>query len=61
MTEAFLIGGVRTPVGRYGGALSSVRPDNLAALVVRDAVHRAGVDPDVVDEVILGTPTGRGR
>jgi acetyl-CoA acetyltransferase len=39
MPEAFLIGGARTPVGRYGGALSSVRPDDLAALTVRAAVR----------------------
>ncbi|HEY5229365.1 MAG TPA: acetyl-CoA C-acyltransferase [Galbitalea sp.] len=54
MSEAFLIGGVRTPVGRYGGVLSSVRPDDLAALVVAEAVARAGIDPALVDEVILG-------
>ena len=54
MTEAFLIGGVRTPVGRYGGVLSSVRPDDLAALVVAEAVARAGIDPALIDEVILG-------
>jgi acetyl-CoA C-acetyltransferase len=42
MTEAFLVGGVRTPVGRYGGALSSVRPDDLAALVLREVVARTG-------------------
>ena len=54
MGEAFLVGGVRTPVGRYGGVLSSVRPDDLAALVVREAVARAGVDPATIDEVILG-------
>lgn len=54
MTEAFLVGGVRTPTGRYAGALSSVRPDDLAALVVREAVERAGVDPEAIDEVILG-------
>jgi 3-oxoadipyl-CoA thiolase len=61
MTEAFLIGGARTPVGRYGGALSSVRPDDLAALVVREAVVRAGIDPDTVDEVILGNANGAGE
>jgi 3-oxoadipyl-CoA thiolase len=61
MTEAFLIGGARTPVGRYGGALSSVRPDDLAALVVREAVVRAGIDPDSVDEVILGNANGAGE
>jgi acetyl-CoA C-acetyltransferase len=54
MAEAFLVGGVRTPVGRYGGVLAGVRPDDLAALVVREAVARAGVDPALIDEVILG-------
>ena len=61
MAEAFLIGGARTPVGRYGGALSAVRPDDLAALVVKEAVHRAGVDPDAVDEVIFGNANGAGE
>src|SRR5580692_3327299 len=54
MGEAFLVGGVRTPVGRYGGVLSSVRPDDLAALVVAEAVSRARIDPALIDEVILG-------
>ncbi|MHA7221686.1 thiolase family protein [Arthrobacter sp. RHLT1-20] len=54
MPEAFLVGGVRTPVGRYGGALATVRPDDLAALVLQAAVARAGIDPDGIDEVILG-------
>jgi acetyl-CoA C-acetyltransferase len=61
MAEAFLIGGARTPVGRYGGALSAVRPDDLAALVVKDAVARAGIDPDAVEEVILGNANGAGE
>jgi acetyl-CoA C-acetyltransferase len=61
MVEAFLVGGARTPVGRYGGALSAVRPDDLAALVVREAVLRAGVDPDTIDEVILGNANGAGE
>ncbi|WP_026549080.1 acetyl-CoA C-acyltransferase [Arthrobacter sp. Br18] len=61
MAEAFLVGGVRTPVGRYGGALSSVRPDDLAALVVREAVSRAGIDPSTIDEVILGNANGAGE
>ncbi|QTG81000.1 thiolase family protein [Arthrobacter crystallopoietes] len=61
MAEAFLIGGARTPIGRYGGALSAVRPDDLAALVVKEAVHRAGVDPDAVDEVIFGNANGAGE
>ncbi|MEV7527263.1 thiolase family protein [Agrococcus sediminis] len=54
MPEAFLVGGARTPVGRYGGALAGVRPDDLAALVVGEAVARAGIDPALIDEVILG-------
>ncbi len=54
MAEALLVGGVRTPVGRYGGALASVRPDDLAALVVGEAVRRAGIPADEIDEVILG-------
>ena len=54
MAEAFLVGGVRTPVGRYGGLLATVRADDLAALVVREVVARAGIDPAAVDEVILG-------
>ncbi|MBG6084127.1 acetyl-CoA C-acyltransferase [Zhihengliuella flava] len=61
MAEAFLVGGARTPVGRYGGALSSVRPDDLAALTVRAAVERAGIDPALVDEVILGNANGAGE
>ncbi|WP_028266975.1 thiolase family protein [Arthrobacter sp. MA-N2] len=61
MPEAFLIGGARTPVGRYGGALSSIRPDDLAALTVRVAVERAGIDPALVDEVILGNANGAGE
>jgi acetyl-CoA acetyltransferase family protein len=61
MREAFLVGGVRTPVGRYGGALAGVRADDLAALVVGEAVRRAGVDPDRIDEVILGATNQAGE
>src|SRR3954454_1872242 len=61
MTEAFLVGGVRTPVGRYGGALATVRPDDLAALVVGEAVSRAGVPGDAVDEVVLGAANQAGE
>lgn len=61
MTEAFLVGGARTPVGRYGGALSSVRPDDLAAIAIKAAVERAGIDPANVDEVIFGNANGAGE
>ncbi|MBF0808656.1 acetyl-CoA C-acyltransferase [Rothia nasimurium] len=59
--QAYLVGGSRTPVGRYGGALSSVRPDDLAALVIKDVVEKAGLDPAAVDEVILGNANGAGE
>lgn len=61
MAEAFLVGGVRTPVGRYGGALSGVRPDDLAALVLGEAVRRAGIEAADVDEVILGNTNQAGE
>ncbi|MER6796007.1 acetyl-CoA C-acetyltransferase, partial [Amycolatopsis mediterranei] len=54
MPEAFLLDAVRTPVGRRGGALSGWHPADLGAHVIKAAVERAGVDPDLVDDVILG-------
>lgn len=59
--DVYLVGGVRTPMGRYGGALASVRPDDLAALVVAEAVRRAGVPQDKIDEVILGAANQAGE
>jgi len=59
--EAFVLDGVRTPIGRYGGALSGVRPDDLAALVVGTAVERAGIDPADIDEVVLGAANQAGE
>ncbi|MDO5629642.1 MAG: acetyl-CoA C-acyltransferase [Mobilicoccus sp.] len=61
VSQALLVGGVRTPVGRYGGALSSVRPDDLAALCLAELVSRTGVDPSAIDEVILGNANGAGE
>jgi 3-oxoadipyl-CoA thiolase len=61
MTDALIHSAVRTPVGRAGGALADVRPDDLAALVVRTAVERAGVDPATLDDVILGCANGAGE
>ncbi|GAA1137792.1 acetyl-CoA C-acyltransferase [Nesterenkonia lutea] len=61
ISPAYLVSGTRTPVGRYGGALSSVRPDDLAALVVRQVVEESGIDPADVDEVILGNANGAGE
>lgn len=54
MRDALIVSAVRTPVGRAGGALSAVRPDDLAALVVRASVERAGFDPARLDDVVLG-------
>ncbi|MEU5397823.1 thiolase family protein [Streptomyces sp. NPDC005963] len=59
--EIFLIDGARTPQGRYGGALASVRPDDLAALVVGEAVRRAGIPGEAVDEVVLGAANQAGE
>ncbi|KQW05241.1 thiolase family protein [Streptomyces sp. Root369] len=59
--EVYLIDGARTPQGRYGGALASVRPDDLAALVVGEAVRRAGAPAESVDEVILGAANQAGE
>ncbi|MFJ8109133.1 thiolase family protein [Streptomyces sp. NPDC096132] len=59
--EVYLIDGARTPQGRYGGALAAVRPDDLAALVVGEAVRRAGIPADSVDEVILGAANQAGE
>jgi len=61
MTEAFIIDGVRTPIGRHAGALAHTRPDDLAALVVKEAVRRAGVDPELIDEVVLGAANQAGE
>jgi 3-oxoadipyl-CoA thiolase len=61
MTDVFVVDGVRTPQGRYGGALAAVRPDDLAALVVAEAVRRSRVDPELVDEVILGAANQAGE
>lgn len=59
--SALLVSGKRTPVGRYGGALSAVRPDDLAALVIQSVVEDAGLPPEAVDEVILGNANGAGE
>jgi 3-oxoadipyl-CoA thiolase len=59
--EAWIVEAVRTPIGRYGGALASVRPDDLAAVVLRAVVERAGVDPGLVEDVILGCANQAGE
>jgi 3-oxoadipyl-CoA thiolase len=61
LREAWIVEAVRTPIGRYGGSLATVRPDDLAALVVRAVVDRAGVDPALVEDVILGCANQAGE
>ena len=57
MTASFIYDAVRTPFGRAGGALSGIRPDDLAALVMRASVERAGIDPAIASSVVLTTIT----
>src|SRR5437870_13585778 len=52
--DAVIVSAVRTPVGKFLGALKSFKTTNLGAIVVREAVKRAGVNPEDVDEVIMG-------
>src|SRR5258705_2857466 len=59
--EAWIVEAVRTPVGRYGGALASVRPDDLAAAAIRAVVDRSGVDPALIEDVILGCANQAGE
>ncbi len=61
MPDAFICGFVRTPIGRYGGALAPVRPDDMAAYVIRELVARTAVAPDAVEEVVLGCANQAGE
>jgi 3-oxoadipyl-CoA thiolase len=59
--EAWIVASLRTPFGRYGGALASVRPDDLAAAVIRALIERTGIDPAVIEDVILGCANQAGE
>ena len=61
MPDAVIIDALRTPIGRYGGVLSSVRPDDLAARVVEQAVARRGLDPAGVEDVYMGCTNAAGE
>jgi 3-oxoadipyl-CoA thiolase len=61
MEDAVIISAVRTPIGRYAGSLKDVRPDDLAALVISEAVRRASIDPSSVEDVILGCANQAGE
>ena len=61
MADAVIVDALRTPIGRYAGVLSGVRPDDLAARVVAAAVERNGLDPAAVDEVFMGCTNQAGE
>jgi acetyl-CoA acyltransferase len=62
MSSAYIYEAVRTPFGRYGGALSGVRPDDLAAEVLKALLARAPqLDPSEIDDLIYGTANGSGE
>src|SRR5919197_1394268 len=61
MAEAVILSAVPTPIGRFGGALAGVRPDDLAALVIEEAVERAGVDPAQIEDVYFGAANQAGE
>ena len=59
--RAAIVAAVRTPIGRYGGALSSIRPDDLAAIAIKEAVARSSIDPKSIDDVYLGAANQAGE
>jgi 3-oxoadipyl-CoA thiolase len=61
LRDVWIVSAVRTPIGRYDGALRAVRPDDLAALVLRAAVDRAPIEPSLVEDVVLGNANGAGE
>lgn len=61
MPEAVIVSAVRTPIGAHGGVLAQVRPDDMAALTIAEAVHRSGVDPAEIEEVYFGCANGAGE
>ncbi len=61
MTEAFITTALRTPVGKHGGSLANIRPDDLAAVPIKAVVERSGIDPAAIDDVILGCANQAGE
>src|SRR5947209_19786549 len=59
--EAYICAALRTPVGKHGGSLASVRADDLAAIPIKALVERTGVDPLTIDDVILGSTNQAGE
>ena len=61
MRKTAIVAALRTPIGRYGGALSKVRPDDLAAHVLRALIERRGIDPALVEDIYLGAANQAGE
>jgi acetyl-CoA acyltransferase len=61
MTQAYIIAGARTPIGSFGGTLAAVRPDDLAALVMQEAVKRSGIDPLSINDCVFGCANQAGE
>ncbi len=61
MNEVVIVDAIRTPIGRHAGALAAVRPDDMAALVIRELVNRTGIDPSTVEEVYFGCANQAGE
>lgn len=61
MREVVIVSAARTPIGRLAGALSEVRPDDMAALVLKEAVRRAAIDPEIIEEVYMGCANQAGE
>jgi 3-oxoadipyl-CoA thiolase len=61
VTEAFISAALRTPVGKHGGSLAGIRPDDLAAVPLKAVVERSGIDPRTIDDVILGCANQAGE
>lgn len=61
MNEVVIVSAVRTPIGKIRGALSSIRPDDLAAIVIKEAINRAQIDPHIIEEVYLGCANQAGE
>ncbi len=61
MTDAFISVALRTPVGKHGGSLAGVRPDDLAAIPIKAVVERSGIEPESIDDVILGCANQAGE
>jgi acetyl-CoA acetyltransferase family protein len=61
MNEVYIIEPVRTPIGKYGGALSSIRPDDLCALTIKELIKRTSIPIDTIDDVIIGCANQAGE